>query len=119
MTITKDQKTPQPLRLDISNANLHITPEQFERLCIDNPDLQLELDGQVILMSPVAIDENHLVSKYYLEELSPEETARRVAIIERFRERESQEWNGLTPEEKANHDEQFESLYQSLEESRR
>ncbi len=51
-------KKPQPLRLDISNANLHITPEQFDRLCLDNPDLQLELteNGQLMPLSPEAID---------------------------------------------------------------
>jgi hypothetical protein len=55
----KTTKNPQPLRLDISNLNLHITPEQFDRLCIDNPDLKLELteDGQLMPMSP-AIEEN-------------------------------------------------------------
>jgi hypothetical protein len=56
----KTQKNPQPLRLDISNVNLHITPEQFDRLCIDNPDLKLELteDGQLMPLSPAAIEEN-------------------------------------------------------------
>lgn len=55
----KTQRNPQPLRLDISNINLHITPEQFDRLCIDNPDLKLELteDGQLMPMSP-AIEED-------------------------------------------------------------
>jgi hypothetical protein len=56
----KTQKNPQPLRLDISNLNLHITPEQFDRLCIDNPDLKLELteDGQLMPISPAAIEED-------------------------------------------------------------
>lgn len=56
----KTQKNPQSLRLDISNVNLHITPEQFDRLCIDNPDLKLELteDGQLMPLSPAAIEEN-------------------------------------------------------------
>ena len=56
----KTQKNPQPLRLDISNINLHITPEQFDRLCIDNPDLKLELteDGQLMPMPPAAIEED-------------------------------------------------------------
>jgi hypothetical protein len=31
MTVAKTQRNPQPLCLDISNANLHITPEQFDR----------------------------------------------------------------------------------------
>ena len=33
----------QPLLLDVSNTILTVTPEQFDRLCIDNPDLRLEL----------------------------------------------------------------------------
>jgi Uma2 family endonuclease len=33
----------QPLLLDVSNTTLTVTPEQFDRLCIDNPDLRLEL----------------------------------------------------------------------------
>jgi hypothetical protein len=60
MTVAKTQENPQPLRLDISNANLHITPEQFDRLCIDNPDLKLELtaDGQLMPISPATIEED-------------------------------------------------------------
>ena len=56
----KTQKNPQPLRLDISNINLQITPEQFDRLCIDNPDLKLELtaDGQLMPISPALIEED-------------------------------------------------------------
>ncbi len=44
----------QPLLLDVSNTTLHVTPEQFDRLCIDNPDLRLELtsDGKLIVMAP-------------------------------------------------------------------
>lgn len=47
--------TAQPLLLDVSNTTLTVTPEQFDRLCIDNPDLQLELtkDGELIVMAPV------------------------------------------------------------------
>jgi len=44
----------QPLLLDVSNTTLHVTPEQFDRLCIDNPDLRLELtsEGKLIVMAP-------------------------------------------------------------------
>ncbi|WP_309745019.1 MULTISPECIES: Uma2 family endonuclease [unclassified Chamaesiphon] len=44
----------QPLLLDVSNTTLTVTPEQFDRLCIDNPDLRLELtpDRQLIVMAP-------------------------------------------------------------------
>jgi Uma2 family endonuclease len=43
-----------PLLLDVSNATLHVTPEQFDLLCVDNPDLRLELtkDGELIVMPP-------------------------------------------------------------------
>jgi Uma2 family endonuclease len=44
----------QPLLLDVSNTILTVTPEQFDRLCIDNPDLRLELtpDRKLIVMAP-------------------------------------------------------------------
>jgi Uma2 family endonuclease len=44
----------QPLLLDVSNTTLTVTPEQFDRLCIDNPDLRLELtpDLKLIVMAP-------------------------------------------------------------------
>jgi Uma2 family endonuclease len=44
----------QPLLLDVSNTILTVTSEQFDRLCIDNPDLRLELtkDGELIVMAP-------------------------------------------------------------------
>jgi hypothetical protein len=51
--------------------------------------------------------------------LTSAETARRVAAFERFVERKRQVWNSLTPAEQAEHDEQFEALYQSLAASRK
>ncbi len=44
----------QPLLLDISNTTLTVTPEQFDTLCIDNPDLRLELtpNRELIVMAP-------------------------------------------------------------------
>jgi Uma2 family endonuclease len=44
-----------PLLLNVSNALLKVTPEHFDQLCIDNPDLRLELtkDGELIVMVPV------------------------------------------------------------------
>jgi Uma2 family endonuclease len=44
----------QPLLLDVSNTTLTVTPEQFDRLCIDNPDLRLELTPnlELIVMAP-------------------------------------------------------------------
>jgi Uma2 family endonuclease len=46
--------TIQPLLLDVSNTTLTVTPEQFDRLCIDNPDLRLELtpNRELIVMAP-------------------------------------------------------------------
>jgi hypothetical protein len=49
MTVAKNRGEPQELPLNISNANLHITPEQFERLSLDNPNLKLDNDGQLVL----------------------------------------------------------------------
>jgi Uma2 family endonuclease len=45
---------PQPLLLDVSNTTLTVTSEQFDRLCIDNPDLRLELtpNRELIVMTP-------------------------------------------------------------------
>jgi Uma2 family endonuclease len=43
-----------PLLLNVRNAVLRVTPEHFDQLCIDNPDLRLELtkDGELIVMAP-------------------------------------------------------------------
>jgi Uma2 family endonuclease len=44
----------QSLLLNVSNTVLTVTSEQFDRLCIDNPDLRLELtpDLNLIVMAP-------------------------------------------------------------------
>ncbi len=44
----------QPLLLNISSTTLQVTSEQFDLLCIDNPDLRLELtsNGELIIMAP-------------------------------------------------------------------
>jgi Uma2 family endonuclease len=44
----------QPLLLDVKNIVLTVTPEQFDRLCADNPDLRLELtpNKELIVMAP-------------------------------------------------------------------
>jgi Uma2 family endonuclease len=57
MTIAAAPTPPvdiQPLLLDVRNTTLTVTPDQFERLCIDNPDLRLELtpDRELIVMAP-------------------------------------------------------------------
>jgi Uma2 family endonuclease len=52
-TITPSAPT-QPMLLDVSNTTLTVTPEQFDILCIDNPDLRLELtpNHELIVMAP-------------------------------------------------------------------
>jgi Uma2 family endonuclease len=54
MTISTAPPSTQPLLLNVSNATLHITPEQFDLLCLDNPDLRLELtkNRELIVMPP-------------------------------------------------------------------
>ncbi|MDR7897685.1 Uma2 family endonuclease [Thermosynechococcus sp. JY1334] len=43
-----------PLLLNVRNATVQVTPEQFDQLCRDNPDLRLELTqaGELIVMPP-------------------------------------------------------------------
>jgi Uma2 family endonuclease len=55
MTIaTAPAKETQPLLLDVSNTILTVTSEQFDALCIANPDLRLELtpNRELIVMAP-------------------------------------------------------------------
>ncbi|BAZ46622.1 hypothetical protein NIES4102_36580 [Chondrocystis sp. NIES-4102] len=54
MTITTDVNDTEPVFLNVSNTILHVTPEEFDSLCIDNPNLRLELtkDNQLIAMPP-------------------------------------------------------------------
>ena len=42
------------LLLNVANTTLSVTPEQFDLLCIDNPDLRLELtrNHELIVMAP-------------------------------------------------------------------
>jgi Uma2 family endonuclease len=44
----------QPLLLDVRNTVLTVTSKQFDRLCINNPDLRLELtpNKELIVMAP-------------------------------------------------------------------
>jgi hypothetical protein len=135
MTVAKNYIRSQPLLIDVSNTAIHLSPEQFERLQSDNTDLSLELtvDGKLIVgdrpeksvadaeSSPDTNSISHLSSseKYQFVELTPEETARRVAAFNSFTERQRQRWESLTPEEQAQSDRQFDELYKYLEESRR
>jgi Uma2 family endonuclease len=45
---------PVPLFLNVSNTVLHVSSDEFDSLCLDNPDLRLELskDQELIVMSP-------------------------------------------------------------------
>jgi Uma2 family endonuclease len=53
-SITSTNTNTEPLLLNVSNTILHITPEEFDSLCLDNPDLKLELtkDLELIIMPP-------------------------------------------------------------------
>ncbi len=58
MTTTAGSLAPiegsSPLWLDVGNVRLQVTPEHFDQLCRDNPDLRLELtrDGDLRVMAP-------------------------------------------------------------------
>ncbi len=45
----------KPLLLDVHRITLRLTPEEFEKLCQDNPDRSFELTatGELIVMTPV------------------------------------------------------------------
>jgi Uma2 family endonuclease len=51
---TSPDTSADRLLLNVSHAKLTVTPEHFDQLCIDNPDLRLELtkDGELIVMAP-------------------------------------------------------------------
>jgi Uma2 family endonuclease len=54
MTVTTSIRNTEQLLINVSNTLLHITPEEFDSLCLDNPDLRLELtkDKELIVMPP-------------------------------------------------------------------
>jgi Uma2 family endonuclease len=45
MTVATSEPKTQPLLLDVSNTTFHITPEQFDKLCLDNPMLEYQRLG--------------------------------------------------------------------------
>jgi Uma2 family endonuclease len=53
-TVHTNSVNTQSLLLDVSDATLTVTPEQFDLLCINNPDLRLELtpNRELIVMAP-------------------------------------------------------------------
>ena len=48
----------KPVLLNVTDARLRVTPEEFDRLCRLNPDLRLEVnrDGELIVMAPTGGD---------------------------------------------------------------
>lgn len=136
MTVAKNHSVSQPLVINVSNTDIQLSPVQLERLQSNNPDLQLELteDGKLVVVPlevaqnqqavSVAAKENDSASNSTsrgtsnLVEMTPEETAIRVAAFDRFIEHKRQLWESLTPEEKLESDRQFENLAKLLEESR-
>lgn len=48
-----DTQNTQPILLDVTNTRLTVTSEQFDRLCLDNPNLRLELtpNRELIVMA--------------------------------------------------------------------
>jgi Uma2 family endonuclease len=54
--LDKNPEIQNSMRLDVSGIVLHLTHEQFEQLCQDNPDLRLELsaNGELIVMAPAS-----------------------------------------------------------------
>ena len=123
MTVTKNHPQPQPLLLDLSNTYLDLSPAQLAQLRDDNPALKLELteEGKLMIESKeISLTEIELEKSdlYKFVELTPAETARRVAKVERFRAYQREQWDKLTLDEKAEHDRQFECLYTLLDQSR-
>jgi Uma2 family endonuclease len=53
-TVRNNPANTQPLLLDVSDTTLTVTIEQFDLLCINNPDLRLELtpNRELIVMAP-------------------------------------------------------------------
>jgi Uma2 family endonuclease len=54
-TATIPESSVDRLLLNVSHAKLTVTSEQFDQLCLNNPDLRLELtkEGELIVMAPV------------------------------------------------------------------
>jgi Uma2 family endonuclease len=52
--VTALTSSADALLLNVSHVKLTVTPEHFDQLCLDNPDLRLELtkDGELIVMPP-------------------------------------------------------------------
>jgi Uma2 family endonuclease len=68
-TVPTTSVDTQPLLLDVSNTTLTVTPEQFDRLCTDNPDLRLELtpNRELIVMAPAGGESSEKNGDLFLE----------------------------------------------------
>ncbi len=55
--------------LNVSHAQLMVTPEHFDQLCLDNPDLRLELtkNGELIVMPPTGGESGRRNSNLVIE----------------------------------------------------
>ncbi|WP_310481462.1 Uma2 family endonuclease [Chamaesiphon sp. VAR_48_metabat_403] len=69
VTTTANVVETKPLLLDVSNTTLTVTPEQFGRLCVNNPDLRLELtpDRELIVMAPAGGESSEKNGDLFLE----------------------------------------------------
>ena len=58
-----------PLFLDVSNVVLRVSSEDFDQLCVDNPDLRLELtkEGVLMVMAPAGGETGNRNFKLALE----------------------------------------------------
>jgi Uma2 family endonuclease len=56
--MTISTSSPESLLIDIGSNIFHVTPEQFDQLCLQNPELRLELtkDRKLIVMPPTGAD---------------------------------------------------------------
>jgi hypothetical protein len=120
MTVAKNHPNSQSFLLNVSNTDLHLSPEQFEQLCRNNPDLKLQLteDGKLVVESLEAFQTKNISHKYELVELTSEETARKLEALKRYQERRQKIVDCLTPEELETFDRQFDEMLKFLEESR-
>jgi Uma2 family endonuclease len=68
-TVPTTSVDTQPLLLDVRNTTLTVTPEQFDILCIDNPDLRLELtpNRELIVMAPAGGESSEKNGDLFLE----------------------------------------------------
>jgi Uma2 family endonuclease len=68
-TVPTTSVDTQALLLDVRNTTLTVTPEQFDILCIDNPDLRLELtpNRELIVMAPAGGESSEKNGDLFLE----------------------------------------------------